>query len=57
MLLKMQLLGVREGRKTEGSQNMQVHPDELLKTKGNETDILNHPDESMKTSKLSFYPD
>jgi len=57
MLLKMRLLGNREGRKTEGSQNMQVHPDELLKTKGKKTDILNHPDELMKIKELSFYPD
>jgi len=56
MLLKMRLLEVRGRRKTEGSQNMKVHPDELLKTKGEKTDICAHPDEFMKTNELSFLP-
>jgi len=33
---------------------MKVHPDELLKTKSEKTDILNHPDELMKINELSF---
>jgi len=50
---------VREyrGKKTEGSQNMRVGPEELLKNKGEKTDILAYPDELMKTKELSFYPD
>jgi len=56
MLLKTRLLGDREGKKTEGSQNMRVHPDELLKTKGEKTDICAHPDELMKINELLFLP-
>ena len=54
MLLKMRFLGVKVGRKTEGSQNMRESPDELLKTKGEKTDILTYPDELIKIKELSF---
>jgi len=53
----MSLLGNQEAKKTEGSQNVMVYPDELLKNKGEKTDILTYPDELMKINELSFYSD
>jgi len=35
---------------------MRESPDELLKTKGEKTDILTYPDELMKINELSFLP-